>query len=70
MKEHSNCGIGVVANINGNQEHKIVRDGIKILNRLEHRGGVLRDGSGDGAGMMMQIPREFFKKIIGNKDDY
>lgn len=63
MKEHSNCGIGVVANINGVKEHQIIKDGIKILNRLEHRGGVLRDGSGDGAGIMMQIPRDFFKKV-------
>ncbi len=70
MKEHSNCGIGVVADINNIPQHQIVRDGIKILNRLEHRGGTLRDGSGDGAGLLVQIPKEFFKKKIGIDGDY
>ncbi|RUA07008.1 MAG: hypothetical protein DSY38_03440 [Fusobacteria bacterium] len=70
MKEHSNCGIGVVANINNIPQHQIVRDGIKILNRLEHRGGSLRDGSGDGAGLLVQIPKEFFKEKVGIHGDY
>ncbi|MCS5420905.1 MULTISPECIES: glutamate synthase large subunit [Psychrilyobacter] len=70
MKEHSNCGIGVVADINNIPQHQIVREGIKILNRLEHRGGTLRDGSGDGAGLLVQIPREFFKEKTGIDGDY
>lgn len=70
MKEHSNCGIGVVADINNIPQHQIVREGIKILNRLEHRGGTLRDGSGDGAGLLVQIPKEFFKAKVGIDGDY
>ena len=70
MKEHSNCGIGVVANIDNRPEHQVVREGIKILNRLEHRGGTLRDGSGDGAGIMTQIPRDFYKKVAGIEGNY
>ena len=70
MKEHSNCGIGVVANIDNIPQHQIIRDGIKILNRLEHRGGTLRDGSGDGAGILVQIPKEFFKEKVGIVDDF
>lgn len=70
MKEHSNCGIGVVADINNIPQHQIVREGIKILNRLEHRGGTLRDGSGDGAGLLVQIPKDFFKKKVGIDGDY
>ena len=70
MREHSNCGLGVVANIDNMAEHQIIRDGLKILKRLEHRGGTLRDGSGDGAGMMLQIPRDFFKKVMGVEGNY
>ncbi len=70
MKEHSNCGIGVVANIDNTPHHNIVLDGIQILNRLEHRGGMLRDGSGDGAGIMTQIPRDFFKRVHGIDGNY
>ncbi len=70
MREHSNCGIGVVASIDNLAEHQIIRDGLKMLKRLEHRGGTLRDGSGDGAGMMLQIPREFFKRVAGAEGEY
>lgn len=70
MREHSNCGIGVVANMDNLAEHQIIRDGLKMLKRLEHRGGTLRDGSGDGAGMMLQIPREFFKRVAGVEGEY
>ncbi len=70
MREHSNCGIGVVASIDNLAEHQIIRDGLKMLKRLEHRGGTLRDGSGDGAGMMLQIPREFYKKVMGVEGEY
>ncbi len=61
--EHDNCGVGFAAEINGRPSHKIVEDGIMILNNLEHRGAVGGDiNSGDGAGMLIQIPRKFFKK--------
>lgn len=60
--EHDACGIGMYANIKGNASHKIVKDGLEMLNRLEHRAGRGGDGTGDGAGMMVQIPDAFFRK--------
>ncbi len=59
--EHDSCGVGFVVNVNGQQSHGIVSDGISILRNLEHRGAVGGDSkTGDGAGMMMQVPHEFF----------
>jgi glutamate synthase (NADPH) large chain len=62
--EHDSCGVGFVANINGNQSHQIVDDGVSILRNLEHRGALGGDlKTGDGAGMLTQIPHKFFKKV-------
>jgi glutamate synthase (NADPH) large chain len=59
--EHDSCGVGFVADINGRASHDIVRDGLTILNNLVHRGAVGSDvNSGDGAGILTQIPWEFF----------
>ena len=61
-KEHDACGLGFVANLKGLKSHKIVKDGIRILENLEHRGATGADPLvGDGAGMLIQIPHEFFK---------
>jgi len=60
--EHDSCGVGFVVNVNGEKNHQIVCDGITILKNLAHRGAIGGDSkTGDGAGMMMQIPHEFFK---------
>jgi glutamate synthase (NADPH) large chain len=60
-KEHDACGIGLVANIKGIKSHEIVQDGLKILLNLEHRGAVGADPlAGDGAGILVQIPHQFF----------
>jgi glutamate synthase (NADPH/NADH) large chain len=65
--EHDACGVGFVANINGNKTHKIVQDGIKVLENLMHRGAVGGDNkTGDGAGILLQIPDEFFRGIAGD----
>ncbi len=62
--EHDSCGVGFVAEINGKPSHGIVRDGITILKNLVHRGAVGSDmNTGDGAGIMTQIPDKFFRKI-------
>jgi glutamate synthase (NADPH/NADH) large chain len=59
--EHDSCGVGFVANINGQRTHKIVSDGITILKNLVHRGAIGGDQkTGDGAGMLVQIPDDFF----------
>ncbi|WP_430789864.1 glutamate synthase large subunit [Virgibacillus flavescens] len=61
--EHEACGIGMIANINGEKTHNIVQNAINILCNLEHRGGQSADTStGDGAGILTQIPHRFFKK--------
>ncbi|MFP4165117.1 MAG: glutamate synthase large subunit [Chitinispirillaceae bacterium] len=59
--EHDACGVGFVVNIKGQQSHQIVSDGITILKNLAHRGAVGGDSmTGDGAGMLLQIPHAFF----------
>ncbi len=61
--EHDACGIGFIANINGNREYTIVEEGVKVLNNLEHRGAVGGDSkTGDGAGLLFQIPDGLYKK--------
>jgi NAD(P)H-dependent glutamate synthase small subunit len=60
--EHDSCGVGFVARIDGNPTHDIVRDSIRILCNLEHRGAVGADGAtGDGAGLTMNIPDGFYR---------
>ena len=61
--EKDACGIGFIAQINNQASHKIVSDALKMLYRMEHRGGVAADDkTGDGAGVMFAIPHEFFAK--------
>ncbi|MCU0608502.1 MAG: glutamate synthase large subunit [Chitinispirillaceae bacterium] len=61
--EHDACGVGFVVNINGQHSHQIVADGITILKNLAHRGAVGGDSkTGDGAGMLVQIPHIFFER--------
>lgn len=59
--EHDACGVGFIANIRNIKSHKIISDGLSILKNLEHRGAVGADPkAGDGAGILLQIPHEFF----------
>ena len=59
--EHDNCGMGFVANMRGAKSHKIIETGIEVLVRLTHRGASGCDPeTGDGAGILIQIPHEFF----------
>ena len=60
--EKDNCGVGFIAHMKGHKSHEIVRQGLDLLNRLEHRGACGSDPlTGDGAGILIQIPHEFFK---------
>ena len=62
--EHDACGLGFVANIKNVKSHDIVRDGLTILENLEHRGAVGADPkAGDGVGMLIQMPDAFFRKV-------
>jgi glutamate synthase (NADPH/NADH) large chain len=61
--EHDACGIGFIANLRAQESHQVVKDGLRMLCRLEHRGGQGSDPeTGDGAGIMTQIPHAFFQK--------
>jgi glutamate synthase domain-containing protein 2/glutamate synthase domain-containing protein 1/glutamate synthase domain-containing protein 3 len=61
--EHDSCGVGFVVNIKGKKSHEIVRNGIQILENLTHRGACGCDPkTGDGAGIMIQMPDAFFRK--------
>ena len=76
--EHDNCGIGAIINIKGKKSHKIVDDALKIVENLEHRAGKDAEGkTGDGVGILTQIPHKFFKKVcaengieLGNEREY
>ncbi|MDD6438510.1 MAG: glutamate synthase large subunit [Prevotella sp.] len=58
--EHDACGIGMVVNIHGNKSHELVDNALKVLENLRHRGAEGADGkTGDGAGILLQIPHEF-----------
>ena len=59
--EHDSCGIGFVANIKGSKSHQNISDALTILENMEHRGATGSEkNSGDGAGIFIQIPHEFF----------
>src|SRR5271165_6170774 len=61
--EHDGCGIGFVVNINGERSHEIIQKGLQILINLSHRGACGCDPeTGDGAGILIQLPHEFFAR--------
>ena len=61
--ERDACGVGLVANIKGNKSHEIVTMGLEVLKNLGHRGACGADPeTGDGAGVLMQMPHEFFAR--------
>ena len=63
--EHDSCGIGFVADIGGQVSHDILRRGLEVLERMEHRGAESADNkTGDGAGVMLGIPHAFYAKAI------
>ncbi len=76
--EHDNCGIGACVNIKGKKSHGIVESALKIVENLEHRAGKDAEGkTGDGVGIMTQIPHKFMKKVthslginLGNEREY
>jgi len=61
--EHDSCGIGFVANLKGKKSHDIIENALTMLSCMEHRGGTGFDvKSGDGAGILIQIPHEFLSQ--------
>lgn len=58
--EHDACGVGMIVNIHGNKSHELVDSALKVLENMKHRGAEGADNkTGDGAGIMLQIPHEF-----------
>lgn len=63
--EHDACGIGAVARLDNRREHEVVERAIQVLLRLEHRGAVGSEiDTGDGAGILLQVPDEFFRAVL------
>ncbi len=59
--EHDACGIGFVADIKGNKSHQTISDALTVLENMEHRGACgCENNTGDGAGIMIQMPHDFF----------
>ena len=63
--EHDACGVGVVVSLDGKPRRDVVEKGIEALKNVYHRGAVDADGkTGDGAGILVEIPREFFRSYL------
>ena len=61
--DHDACGIGALAHLKGERSHRMVDDALSVLVNLEHRGGKgLESNTGDGAGILFQVPHRFFRK--------
>ncbi len=66
--EHDSCGVGFVANLKGKKSHDIIKKGLELLKNLEHRGAVGSEkNSGDGAGILTQMPDRFMRKVAKNE---
>jgi glutamate synthase (NADPH/NADH) large chain len=66
--EHDACGVGFIANIKGAKSHGIIDQGLQILKNLTHRGAVGADPlAGDGAGILIQIPDQFFREEMASR---
>ncbi|RRK01532.1 glutamate synthase large subunit [Opitutaceae bacterium TAV4] len=62
--EHDACGVGFVVDIKGRATHRIVEQGLEVLEKLDHRGATGSEtNTGDGAGMLLQIPHEFLVRV-------
>ncbi|MFO1023333.1 MAG: glutamate synthase large subunit [Planctomycetales bacterium] len=63
INEHDACGVGFIVNIKGEKSHKLVLDSLQILLHLTHRGACgCEENTGDGAGVILQIPHKFFQR--------
>ncbi len=66
-QEHDSCGFGFIANIDNEPKHEIVHQALDIVHKLDHRGAIGADPlAGDGAGILIQIPDEFFRDYFNN----
>ena len=66
--EHDSCGVGFIVHMKGRKSHAIIEQGLTILCNLDHRGAVGSEvNTGDGAGILMQVPHKFLKKAAGQQ---
>ena len=63
-RHHDSCGVGFIAARDRRSSRQVVDHAIEALRRLDHRGAQAVDGTGDGAGMLVPIPREFFAQVL------
>ena len=64
--ESDSCGVAMITDIQGRRSHAIVADGLVALEHLEHRGAAgAETNSGDGAGILIQLPVELFGEVVG-----
>ncbi|MDJ0678906.1 MAG: hypothetical protein QNJ18_03470, partial [Xenococcaceae cyanobacterium MO_167.B52] len=67
--EHDACGVGFIVHMNGQKSHQLVEQALTILCNLEHRGACgAETNTGDGAGILMQIPHKFLKKVAAEEN--
>ncbi len=65
--EKENCGVGFIANLKSNSSHQITQDALEMLSRMDHRGACgCEANTGDGAGILTDIPHEFFSDEVKN----
>ncbi|WP_309130161.1 glutamate synthase large subunit [Brevibacterium sp.] len=65
--EHDNCGLALIVRYRGGPDHEVVAQALEALRKLEHRGGIGSDeGTGDGAGITVQVPDSFFRRELGD----
>ena len=63
--ERSSCGVGAIMDLKGDRKHSIVEKGIEMLENMIHRGAIgIEEEAGDGSGIMLQMPDEFFREVI------
>ena len=63
-REHDACGVGMVVDIKGRRSHQIVRQALTVLTNMKHRGALgAEPNTGDGAGILMQLPDAFLRKV-------
>ena len=63
--EHDSCGVGFIVHMKGKKSHDIIANALTILENLDHRGACCEENTGDGAGILMQLPHAFLQKVAG-----
>ncbi|HLS33058.1 MAG TPA: glutamate synthase subunit alpha, partial [Brevibacterium sp.] len=66
--EHDACGLALIVRYRGPADHEVVDQALTALRKLEHRGGIGSDeGTGDGAGITLQIPHDYFSQVLADQ---